>query len=59
MPEPAANHDLIEQANSLFWNAPRLEELIADLEPLRPEESFDIPDITDKEWADFVAALHE
>jgi hypothetical protein len=32
---------------------------VADLEPLRPDESFDIPDMTDAEWDEFVTALHE
>ena len=26
---------------------------------LRPDESFDVPDMTDEEWEKFVAALHE
>jgi hypothetical protein len=57
MPEPAANHDLIEQASSLFWNPPALEELMADVAPLDPGEHFDIPDLTEGEWETFVAAL--
>lgn len=44
---------------TLCWNPPTLEELVAGLEPLRPDESFDIPDMTDEEWEEFVAALHE
>lgn len=59
MPDPAAKPDAIEQANVLFWNPPTLEELVADLEPLSPDESFDIPDMTDGDWDEFVAALHE
>jgi hypothetical protein len=59
MEDRAHKPDAIEQANTLFWNPPTLEELVADLEPLRPDESFDIPDITDAEWEEFVAALHE
>jgi hypothetical protein len=55
----ARKPDSIDQANALFWNPPRLEELAADLEPLRPDESFDIPDMTDEEWEEFVAALRE
>ncbi len=57
MPEQAPKPDAIEQANALFWNPPTLDELVADLEPLRPDESFDIPDMTDEEWDEFVAAL--
>lgn len=59
MPDPAAKPDAIEQANALFWSPPTLEELVADLEPLSPDESFDIPDMTDEEWDEFIAALHE
>lgn len=51
--------DAIDQADAAFRNPPTLEELVAGLEPLRPDESFDIPDVTDEEWAEFVAALHE
>lgn len=59
MSEPVPTPDAIEQANALFWNPPTLEELVADLEPLRSDESFDIPDLTDEEWEEFLAALHE
>jgi hypothetical protein len=51
--------DAIDQADVTFRNPPTLEELVADLEPLRPDESFDIPDLSDEEWEEFVAALHE
>jgi len=34
-------------------------ELVADLKPLGPEETFDIPDMTDAEWDEFVATLSE
>jgi hypothetical protein len=57
MPEPAANHDLIEQASALFWNPPTLEALMADVVPLGPDEDFNIPEMTDAEWAAFLAAL--
>lgn len=59
MEDRARKPDAIEQANALFWNPPTLKELVADLEPLRPDESFDIPDMTDEEWEEFVAALPE
>lgn len=59
MPEPAANHDLIEQANSLFWHPLPLEELMADVAPLDPDEHFDIPDLTEEEWEAFAAALEQ
>lgn len=59
MPEPAVNHDLIEQANSLFWNPLPLDELMADVAPLDPDEHFDIPEETEEEWQTFVAALEQ
>lgn len=59
MANPAPKPDAIDQANDLFWNPPTLAELVADLQPLRAEESFAIPDMTDAEWDEFVAALHE
>lgn len=59
MPEPAANHHLIEQANSLFWHPLPLEELMADVAPLDPSEHFDIPDLTEEEWETFAAALEQ
>lgn len=59
MPEPAATNDHIEQANVQFWTPPSLEELMADVAPLKADEHFGIPDVTDEEWDVFVAALDE
>ena len=50
---------LIEQANSLFWNPLPLDELMADVAPLDPDEHFDIPDLSEEEWQTFVAALEQ
>ena len=59
MSESEARRDAIEEANSLFWNAPSLEELMTGVAPLRAEESFEIEDMTDEEWQVFVDALDE
>ncbi len=59
MPEPAASNDHIERANAEFWNPPSLEELMADVVPLDPDEHFDIPNLSDEDWALFAAALDE
>lgn len=59
MEDRAHKPDAIDQADVIFRDPPTLEELVAGLEPLRPEESFDIPDLSDEEWEDFVAALRE
>jgi len=59
MPEPATSNDHIERAAIQVWHPPSLEELMADITPLAPDEHFDIPDLTDEEWEAFVAALDE
>jgi hypothetical protein len=59
MPEPATSNDHIERANTQFWNPPLLEDLMAGVAPLVPDEHFDIPDLTDGEWEAFMAALEE
>lgn len=59
MEEKAHKPDAIDEADAMFGRSITLEELIADLEPLRPDESFDIPDMTDEEWEEFLASLHE
>lgn len=59
MEDGAHKPDAIDEADALFGKPLTLEVLVADLEPLRPDESFDIPDLTDEEWEEFVAALHE
>lgn len=59
MPESEASHDAIEEANALFWNPPSLDKLMADVAPLRADESFEIEDMTDEEWQVFVDALDE
>jgi hypothetical protein len=58
-PQPTPHADAIEQANAAFWNAPSLEELMADVAPLDPNEHVDIPDLTDEEWDVFERALAE
>lgn len=59
MENRAPKPDAIDEADAMFRNPSTLAELVADLEPLRSDESFDIPGMTDGEWAEFVAALHE
>jgi hypothetical protein len=59
MSESEARRDAIEEANSLFWNAPSLEDLLAGVAPLGADESFEIEDMTDEEWRIFVDALDE
>jgi len=59
MPEPATSNDHIKLANAQFWTPPSLEELMAGVAPLEPDEHFDIPDVTDEEWDVFVAMLDE
>jgi hypothetical protein len=51
--------DAIDQASALFWNAPSLDELMADIAPLSADEDFSIEDLTEQEWKVFATALHE
>jgi hypothetical protein len=59
MPESEASYDVIEAATALFWRAPPLDELMADIAPLSADEGFEIEDMTDGEWQVFVDALDE
>jgi hypothetical protein len=59
MPEPEASHDVIEAASALFWTAPSLDELMADVAPLGADERFEIDDMAEEEWQVFVDALDE
>ena len=58
MPVVAASHDLIGKRTRVCNPLP-LEELMADVAPLDPDEHFDIPDLTEEEWETFVAALEQ
>jgi hypothetical protein len=59
MPDPAAKPDAIDQADAVFRTPPSLDELMAGVAPLTPENDLVIPDLTDEEWEAFVAALNE
>lgn len=59
MSEPTAPADDVDEASARFWRTPTLGELMGGVEPLRADESFAIPDLTDHEWAEFTRALHE
>lgn len=41
------------------WARPVLDEVMAGAEPFREDESFEIADLTDEEWAAFVQAIRE
>jgi hypothetical protein len=59
MSEPTSAPDAIEHADASFWRARDLAEVVGSTEPLREDESFEIPDPTDDEWDRFVRAIHE
>jgi hypothetical protein len=43
MEDRAHKPDAIDRADVIFRSPPTLDELVADLEPLRPDESFAFP----------------
>jgi len=59
MSEPTASPDAVDRASAALWSPTDLDTLPSGAEPLREDESFAIPDLTDTEWDAFVHALHE
>jgi hypothetical protein len=59
MADPAPKPDAIDQADAQFRKSQTLEELMAGVAPLTPENDLAIPDLTDEEWEAFVAALND
>jgi len=59
MSEPTSAPDAIDEASAAFRDRHDLEAIMADAEPFREDESFEIADLTDEEWAAFVQAIHE
>ncbi len=59
MSEPTASPDAVDRASAAFWSPTDLDTLLVGAEPLREDESFAIPDLTDAEWEAFARALHE
>lgn len=56
---PVSAPDALDRANAAYWRRQELEEAMAGAEPFRPDESFEITDLSDEEWATFVEAIHE
>ena len=59
MSEPTASPDAVDRASAAFWSPTDLNTLLTRAEPLRKDESFAIPDLTDAEGEAFSRALHE
>ena len=59
MSEPTASPDALDRASAAFWSPTDLDTLLTGAEPLREDESFAIPDLTDTEWEAFARALNE
>jgi len=59
MSEPTASPDAVDRASAAFWSPTDLDTLLTGAEPLREDESFAIPDLTDTEWEAFSRALNE
>ena len=59
MSEPTSMPDALDQASAAFWDRHDLEAIMAGAEPFRQDESFEITDLTDEEWAAFMRAIRE
>lgn len=59
MSQPTPMPDAIDEANATFWRQQDVESTIAGSEPHCEEESFEITDLTDDEWAVFQQAIRE
>jgi hypothetical protein len=59
MPEPTSVPDAIDATSAAFWDGRNLDAIMVGAEPFREDESFEIADLTDEEWAAFVQAIHE
>lgn len=56
----ASKQDAIDRADVEFRKpSPTIEELMADVEPIKSWDDLDIPDLTDEEREAFAAALAE
>lgn len=56
--EPTSAGDELDRANRAYWLSVDLEARLERVEPLRADESFEIGDLGDDEWTDFVSAVH-
>ncbi|TDW98138.1 hypothetical protein [Kribbella sp. VKM Ac-2566] len=59
MSEPTSAPDALDRADASYWQRQDLEELLRGTEPLREDESFEIPDLAEDDWDRFVRAIHE
>jgi hypothetical protein len=57
--EPTPAPDAIAHADASYWHGRNLDEIVGDTEPLGEDESFEIADLTDEDWDQFVRAIHE
>lgn len=57
MSEPSATPDALDSANTAFRRHRNLEQVMRGAEPFRPDESFEIVDLSDDEWTAFETAL--
>lgn len=57
--QPVSAPDALDRANAAYWRRQELEDVTAGTEPFRPDESFEITDLSEVEWAIFVEAIHE
>jgi hypothetical protein len=58
MSEPTSAGDEMERADRAHRLGVDMKALLEQVEPLRADESFEISDLSDCEWAEFVLAVH-
>ena len=57
MSEPTSVGDELDRANRAYWLGVDIGARLEQVEPLQADESFEISDLGDDEWADFVSAV--
>jgi hypothetical protein len=57
MSEPTSVGDELDRANRAYWLSVDIEARLEHVEPLQTDESFEISDLGDDEWADFVTTV--
>ena len=59
MEDRAHKSDAIDQSTARFWNPRTLDEILADVQPIKSWDDLAIPGLTDEEWEAFEAALKD
>lgn len=57
MSEPTSADDDLDRLNRAYWFGEDIQARLQHVEPLRADESFQITDLTDDEWVQFMLAV--